>query len=357
VTGLDSSRGLCPPALAIRRAASAVRPRGARTALRGRVAASLAVLTSLVTPALARADRMTTSPEQAYDLGEVPSARAVGMGGALNALGVSTTALYLNPANMSLARVYHLEALGAYSPESQRETIGLAIVDSVINTSRVSGGVGATWNEFDASGIHRVWTDIRGGLAFPLGDHFAIGATGRWLRVDQGISEGPFGPSLASDGTSSSPVFNALTFDVGATALLEDFHFSVVGHNLTNPGTALAPTTGAAGIGYLSPVFALELDGLLDFTTYGSTQGRVMAGGELFVADHYALRGGWRYDGGTNINALSLGVGYIDPRWGIEVGLRHDLIGAHAGTLGVLSLRYFYDATGATTAADEPDAF
>ncbi|HEY6460099.1 MAG TPA: hypothetical protein VIY73_08105, partial [Polyangiaceae bacterium] len=92
------------------------------------VSLSLAVLLGAHT---ARADRMTTSPEQAYALGEVPSARAVGMGGALNALGVSTTSLYLNPANMPLARVYHLEALGAYSPESQRETVGLAIEDSV----------------------------------------------------------------------------------------------------------------------------------------------------------------------------------------------------------------------------------
>jgi hypothetical protein len=303
------------------------------------------------------AQRMTTSPEQAYDLGDIPSARAVGMGGALNALGVSTTALYLNPANMALARVYHLEALGAYSPEAQRETIGLAIVDSVINTSHLSGGVAATYNQFDPNGLHRVWTDIRAGMALPLGDHFAFGVTGRWLRVDQAVSQGPFGASYASDGSSGSPIFNSLTFDVGATATLEGFHLGVVGHNLTNPGTSLAPTNAAAGIGYLSQTFAIEVDGLLDFTTWEKTEGRVMAGGEVFLADHYAVRAGWRYDAGTAIHAASLGFGYIDPRWSIELGMRHDLIGAHSGTLGVLSLRYFYDATGSTTPSDEPDAF
>lgn len=305
----------------------------------------------------ARADRMTTSPEQAYDLGEIPSARAVGMGGALNALGVSTTALYLNPANMALARVYHLEALGAYSPEGQRSTLGLAIVDSVINAAHLSGGVAGTYNEMDPDGLHRVWTDVRAALALPIGDYLAIGATGRWLRVDQAVSVGPFGPSLASDGTSSSPIFNGLTFNLGATASLGDFRLGLVGHNLTNPGTSLAPTTGAAGIGYANQTVALEVDGLLDFTTWGSTRGRVMAGGELFLADHYALRLGWRYDAGTQINTPSLGFGYIDPRWSIELGARHDLIGAHSGTLGVISLRYFYDATGSTTAADEPDPF
>jgi hypothetical protein len=302
------------------------------------------------------ADPMSTSPEQAYGLGEIPSARAVGMGGALNALGVSTPSIYLNPANMPLARVYHLEALGAVSPEAQRQTYGLAIVDSVLNSARVSGGVAGTWSEMDPSGMHRVWTDVRGALAVPLGDYLSIGATGRWLQVDQAVAAGPFGHSLASDGTTNSSVFNGFTFDVGATASLGDnLRVGAVGHNLTNPGTSLAPTTGALGIGYATQVFALEADGQLDFTTYHTAQGRVMAGGELFVADHYAIRAGWRFDTGTRLNTPSLGIGYVDPRWSVEVGASHDATGSHASTLAVLSLRYFYDATGSTTPADQPD--
>ena len=123
----------------------------------------------------AQAAPMSISPEQAYDLGEIPSARAVGMGGALSALGVSTASLYLNPANMAMARVYHLEALAAASPEAQRQTYGLAIVDSVLNGARLSGGVGGTWSELDPSGLHRQWTDVRAAAAMPLGDYFEIG--------------------------------------------------------------------------------------------------------------------------------------------------------------------------------------
>jgi hypothetical protein len=300
---------------------------------------------------------MSTSPEQAYDLGEIPSARGVGMGGALNALGVSTPALYLNPANMALARVYHLEALAAASPEAQRQTYGLAIVDSVLNSSRLSGGVGGTWSVLDPSGLHRQWTDVRAAAAMPLGDYFALGVTGRWLQVDQSVAAGPFGSSLASDGTPNGGVFSAVTFDVGATASLGDgLRIGVVGHNLTNPGTALAPTTGALGIGYATQTWAVEADGLLDFTTYRTVQGRMMAGGELFLADHYALRAGWRYDYGTGLHTPSLGFGYVDPRWSVEAAVRHDLVGDHAATMAVLSLRYFYDAAGTTTPADSPDA-
>ncbi len=299
---------------------------------------------------------MSTTPEQAYDLGETPSARAVGMGGALTALGVSTVSLYLNPANMPLARVYHLEALGAVSPEAQRQTYGLTIVDSLINSARFSGGVGGTWSELDPSGVHRVWTDVRAALALPLGDYVSVGATGRWLQVNQAVAAGPFGHSLASDGTPNGGVFNALTFDVGATAILGDnVRIGLVGHNLTNPGTALAPTTGVLGMGFATQTFALEADGLLDFTTYRTVQGRVMAGGELFLADHYAIRAGWRYDTGTQLHAPSLGFGYVNPLWSVEVAVRHDLATDHASTVAVLSLRYFYDASNSTSPADQPD--
>jgi hypothetical protein len=315
-------------------------------------------LIAIVASRAALADPMSTSPELAYESGEIPSARVVGMGGALHALGVSTPSLSLNPANMPMARVYHIEALGAFSPEAKRQTYGLAVVDSILNSSRVAGGVLGTWSEMDPSGMHRTWTDLRGGLALPLGEHVALGATGRWLRVEQAVAAGPFGPSLVSDGTPNGPIVNAFTFDAGATAAIGDaLRIGVAGHNLTNPGTALAPTTGAAGVGYGTRDFALEADGLLDFTTYGGVRGRVMLGGELFVADHYALRAGWRYDGGVGVHTPSLGFGYVDPRWSVEMAVRHDLISDHASTFGVLSLRYFYDATGATTPADAPDAF
>jgi hypothetical protein len=317
-----------------------------------------AVLAIVSRGQVARADPMSTSPEQAYDLGEIPSARAMGMGGALNALGVSTTALYLNPANMPLARVYHIESLAALSPEAQRQTYGLAIVDSVLNGGRISGGAGGAWSQMDPNGTHRVWSDVRAAIALPLGDYVALGATGRWLRVEQAVGAGPLGNSLASGGTAGGPLVNAFTFDAGATVSLGDsLRIGLAGHNLTNPGTALSPLSGVAGIGYGTQTFALEADEMLDFTTYGSTQSRLMLGGELFLADHYALRAGWRYDTGSRLHTPSLGFGYIDPRWSIELAARHDLASEHASTFAVLSLRYFYDATGSSTPADQPDTF
>ena len=323
----------------------------------GRFGAAAHALAIMIGTAEAHAEPSTTSPEQGYELGEVQSPRAVGMGGALNALGVSTSGLYLNPANMALARVYHFEGLGSFAPEARRQSFGGAIVDSVLNRGHLAGGVGANWTTMDADGIHRSWTDVRAGIGYPLGDYLAVGITGRYLRVDQSIASGPFGQSLVSDGTAGKPIFNQVTFDAGATLSLgESFRASVVGHNLTNPGTGLAPTTVAGGIGYFTRSFAIEGDGLVDFTTWTKTRGRLMAGGEVFLADRYALRGGYRYDDGMKTHAVSAGLGYIDKRWSIELSGRRDVAGDHPATLLTMSLRYFYDSVGGTP-ADEPDSF
>ena len=301
----------------------------------------------------------TTSPEQGYDLGEIESPRALGMGGALNAVGVSTTALYLNPANLPVARVYHLEALGAFSPESHRASAGAAAVDSVLNSAHLAGGVAGSWSLLDPDGIHRSWTDLRAGLGYPLGDHLTLGVTGRYLRIDQGLASGPFGSSLASDGTGGKPLVNELTFDAGATVLFtQQLRLGIVGHNLTMPGTSFAPTTVAAGFGYTSQVFTVEGDALADFTTWSSTKMRLMAGIEGFLADHYAVRAGYRFDAGMNTHAASVGLGYVEKTWGIEVSVRRDLAGDNPATMLSGALRYFYDAVGgAGNPTDQPDAF
>jgi hypothetical protein len=307
---------------------------------------------SITAAGVAHADPATTSPEQGYDLGQIQSPRALAMGDANNALGVSTQSLYLNPANMALARVYHFEGLASFSPEARRQSYGGAVVDSVLNSQHLAGGLAADWNIMDPSGLHREWTDVRVGVGYPLGDHLAIGVTGRYLRVDQAVAVGPLGQSFASDGTRDGPVLNTITFDAGATILFTDeIRLGVVGHNLTVPGTGLAPTTVAGGLGYMGQSFAAEGGALMDFTTWSGARVRAMAGGELFVADRYAIRLGYRYDDGTRTHALSGGLGYIDKKWSVEIGGRHDIVGQFPATFLTISLRYFYNAV--TAAPDQ----
>jgi opacity protein-like surface antigen len=303
----------------------------------------------------ALASPSTTSPEQGYDLGDIEAPRSLGMGGALAATGVSTVGLYLNPANMALAQVYHLEGIAAFSPEARRQSYSVGAVDSILNSGHLAGGLAGSFSSMDPDGIDRRWTDIRGGLAYPFGDRLSIGASVRSLRVQQATGVGPFGASYASDGTSGSPLFNQILFDIGATlSITEALRLGIVGKNLTNPGTSFAPTTLNAGLGYTVHQFTLEADGLADFTTWQSTKYRVAVGAELFVADHFAIRLGYRYDEGLKTNALSGGLGYVDQRWSIEGSVRRDVTGDNPSTMMSIALRYFVDTMGQSSAGQGP---
>jgi opacity protein-like surface antigen len=325
--------------------------------LLGATAASLAAF-AVLGGALERgafASPSSTSTAEGYDLGNVESPRALAMGGGLAATGASTVGLYQNPANMELSRVYHFEADGAFSPEARRYDFGGAIVDSA--NGRFGGGLGANFGLLDPDGIHRSWTDFRVALSYQLGDHLAFGLAGRYLGVDQDTSVGPFGASLISSGTPTKPLGQYLTFDAGMTVtLMEGLHIGIVGHNLSDPGVSLAPTTLVGAVGYDSHVFAIEADVLGDFTTWTKDQVRVNVGGEYVVAEHIPLRLGYRYDQGTSTHAVSAGLGYIGQQWSAEYSLRRDVVGDNPATMMSLSLRYFYDSTG-TLGVQDPGGF
>lgn len=298
----------------------------------------------------AEAAPSSTSIEQGYDLGEVQHPRSVGMAGAQHVWGGSTSAVFLNPANLPLYRVYHLEGLATFSPEAQRQSYGGAVVDS--STSRLAGGFGGTWSQMDPSGIRRQWTDLRLSLAYPLGDRFHIGLTGRYLRANQGTTRGPFGASLASDGTPTEPIINEFTFDAGAAiAITEQLRFAVSGRNLTAPGHGFMPLAVAGGLGWSNQTVTVEGNTLVDFTTFGSARMRTMIGGEVLLADRVPLRAGYRYDAGPRTHAVSLGTGYVDRRFSIEVGARRDVVADHPSTTIAVGLRLFIDS-GATSGKD-----
>lgn len=267
------------------------------------------------------------------------------MAGANQVWGGSTTAVFANPANLPLYRVYHLEALAAFGPEARRQSYGGAVVDS--STSKLAGGFGGTWSQMDPDGIKRQWTDLRLALAYPLGDRFHLGLTGRYLRVNQGVTRGPFGASLASDGLSTEPIVSEFTFDAGAAiAITEQLRVAVSGRNLTAPGVGFLPTGLAGGLGWSNQTVTVEGNTLVDFTTFGEARARFMLGGEVLLADRVPLRTGYRYDAGLKTHALSLGAGYVDRRFSVEVGARRDIVADNPATTIAVGIRIFIDSGG-----------
>jgi hypothetical protein len=309
----------------------------------------------------ARATPSSTSLEQGYDMGDIESPRWMAFGGAQSALGASTTAIYDNPANLASSRVYHFEGLVGFSPEANRQSYGGGIADSSTNqlaarpagtdaANGLAGGIGGTWSTMDPDGINRQWTDMRVALAYPVLPNLFVGVTGRYLQVNQGISVGPFGPDVVSDGTPTQGLASIFTFNAGVTYRpIKVLSLGVVGQNLTDPGKPVAPTTLAGGIGLNLDVFTAEFDSLVDFTTYESPRGRLMGGVEVFLFDRLAIRAGYRFDAGTKVQSLSGGLGWIDKHFSVDAAIRQDVVSDHPNTMLVFGFRYFYDYNGAGT--------
>lgn len=294
-------------------------------------------------PALA--DPSELSPEVSYNYQEIETPRITATGGAERALSNSLSALFINPANMAASRVYHIGAFAQIWPEARRQSYGIAAVDSIVSSSRLAGGLGATYNLMDPDGIDRTWLDVRGGLAFPFSDSFFLGATVRYLKLGQdGL--GPLGRSPASGGLEGDFILDTFSFDVGATLKpTKEFAISVVGNNLSNPDNGFQPLTVGGGIGYGNERFSLEADVVGDFTTYDDTTMRAMAGLEILVGDNFPLRAGYRFDEGAESHALGFGAGYIDRALSAEIGIRRTVSG-EAATAVVFGFTYHLESAG-----------
>ena len=310
---------------------------------------------SLAVPQPAAAEPSELPPQFAYNYGETDTPRSAAMGGALRALGSGTTAPFLNAANMGLTRAYHIQALGQFTPEAARQNYGGAIIDS---TRRFSGGVTVVGGFMDPDGIDRSHLDLRIPLAFAISDAVHVGMSGRYLMLDQeGL--GPLGDSLASGGlydpedtpNGREALVNTVTFDAGLTiAATEGLHISVAGHNLSYPDNGLLPTLLGGGIGYGTDDFSIEVDGVADFNSYNEVSPRVMAGGEYLVANQVPIRLGYRFDllagsGESQSHAICAGAGYLDPRFGVEVGVRRTLAGPSATTI-VVGFSFYLESLG-----------
>jgi hypothetical protein len=295
----------------------------------------------------------------AYDYGEVETPRSAALGGALRAAGNGSTGLFLNPANIALTRLYHIEAIGQITPEVGRQVYGGAIVDST--TNRLAGGTAITGGFMDPSGTDRSWMDIRLGLAFPVNDSFFIGLGGRYLKLTEN-GFGPFGngskasgglKDSSSGGTGRFALVNIPTFDAGVTLKLANIvHIGLTGQNLTYPNNGYLPTTAGGGVAVATQDFTIEADAIADFNSYLTPTARVMAGGEYLLINHIPLRAGYRYDQGAKSHQLSAGVGYIAREFSIEASVRRTLNAPNA-TMIYFGAAYFLESSGLTKA--QPD--
>ena len=287
----------------------------------------------------------TVEPEIAYGQGTIETGRSTALSGADRALSNSLTSLFINPANMATSQVYHVGALVSIWPEANRQTYGVAAIDSIGSSTHLAGGLGATYNRQDPDGVDRVWTDVRFALAYPFSEQFFMGAGGRYLWVEQN-GLGPLGYSVASGGLPNGKIVRGIGLDAGLTFRpIPELSLSLVGNNINDPGNTFQPSSVAGGVGYGAEIFTLEADGEADFTTWGVTRYNGMAGAGLLLGDLYPIRAGYRFDQGPRTHSVSIGAGYIDRSFGIQLGARRIVSGEEA-TVITLDIRYHVESTG-----------
>ena len=299
-----------------------------------------------------RAEPSKLPPEVGYNYDQIETGRTAAKNDADRALGSSVSALFTNPANMATSRVYHAAALVQVWPEASRQSYGVAAVDSVGSSSRVAGGLGATWSRQDPDGVDRTASDLRFAFAYPLSDKLFAGAGGRFLWLTEN-GPGPLGPSFASSGLDGEKIVKNFSFDLGLTLKPgAGLSFALVGNNLNGADTGYQPLTIGGGIGFVKDKFGLEGDLVSDFVTWDKNKLRAMLGTELLLGDHAVVRGGYRYDDGAKSHSASLGLGYIDKAFSADIGARR-VVSGDVATAIVLSFTYHVEATGLTPTPSE----
>lgn len=294
-----------------------------------------------------RAEPSKLAPEVGYNYNQVETGRTAAKNDADRALSSSVSALFQNPANMATARVYHAAALVQIWPEASRQTYGIAAVDSVGSSSRVAGGLGATWTRQDPDGVDRTASDLRFALAYPLSDKLFAGAGGRFLWLSEN-GPGPLGPSYAASGLDGDKIMKNFAFDLGLTLKPGGgLSMALVGNNLNGADTGFQPLTLGGGIGFVRDKFGIEGDVVSDFVTWDKNKLRAMGALELMLGDHAVVRGGYRFDQGAVSHSASLGLGYIDTTFSADLGVRRVLAGG-AATAVVLTFTYHVESSGLT---------
>jgi hypothetical protein len=322
---------------------------------RGVYRGSVCLLAALCVERPLRADPSTRPPEVGYNYSEIELPRTAALGGALRAFSNSTEALQINPANLAVARVYHVSGQAQFWTGSNRQSYGASVVDSVVSRSRLAGGVSANWLFQDPDGVDRSGLDVRVGLALPVSDRIFIGASGRYMELQQdGYARGRdvLPPSVASSGLEGEKIIKDITFDAGINVRpAEGLALALVGQNLTDPGHGFLPLTFGGGAGYGNDLFTVEADVVWDFTTYQETTLRGMGGAELLAGGRYPIRIGYRYDEGQSSHALSGGVGYVAREFSFDLSARR--IFGEDVTVFFLGFKYHVDSAGKLGSYDD----
>ena len=252
--------------------------------------------------------------------------RILAMGGALRAAPSGPGSVYMNPANLAMVPLYHVELMYQYTGNDDMHMTGIAIADSV--TSVLAAGASFNYSWIGEEFTNHKSYDGRVSLSAAFGNVFYLGLTGRYLYLANNTGRKHRGPGgvAALPGTLDTQV-DGMTLDAGASLRLGGMlTLAAVGYNLTYTESVYAPLKlGGAAAFQLGPKVVLETDLVTDFTSYEKNVYELRAGGEFFVGGYVPLRAGYVYDSFLRVHSMSAGIGYVDDRFAIDFAYVQEL--------------------------------
>lgn len=263
------------------------------------------------------------------------TARGLAMGLGARASAMSTNGIAYNPAGLSIGRHYHIDSSVGYDPQAARFWAGGSLADS--HSGPINMGVNFRYVHGSGERGSYGGYDGRVALGLPLGEHFALGLTGRYMsfwREGAGNEE-------------AAPFAEHVTFDAAIRVTpIPGLHIAALGHNLIDVGSPLVPMQVGGSISYtIDSAFTLAFDGLADLTTWQNPDGTIrpeaMIGGaaEYFTGE-VPIRAGYIYDSGRDLHYVTAGSGWLNEQLGFDLSLRQQVNGAY-DTRMMASFRYF----------------
>ena len=286
----------------------------------------LAVLTVVVAPAVARAFPLLYLPDS------VAGARSIAMGDAFRGVASSNDAIIDNPAGLALNPHYEIAGFFAWDTAAPAAYWNGSVVDATtlplavgVSYSHIGSGNDILGNM--APGRY-VGSSYRLALAYPVSDVLAVGVNADWLRYGGDVNGG--------NGIDAVTGGAALALKLG-----DMFTIGAVGSNLVDVGTSLVPRQFAVGASFgTDSTFRVDVDGVA--TIEQSAAYDLHVGGEYFLAQLLALRGGYFYSGLTQQHFVSGGVGLVVPGFAIEGAYRQS-VAPWVDHLFVVDLKFFLD--------------
>jgi len=262
------------------------------------------------------------SPALAID--EMLSTRGLGTAESLRAQGTGATALFLNPAGMSLIKQYVMEGNYQYRPEDSAHMAAGSIVDSLTTNVAAALYVHYLTSTREVGSEEQDRDAIEGGLglSYAISRSFLLGLKGKYLNADW------------EEITGGSKVDTSdFSLDVGGMLRFGGLGLGVTGNNLSSSPPEWRKSLGLAAGYTFGTTLLVEFDALLDFDKNealgkrDTVAPRYSGGAELFLASEYALRGGAIHDRAEDATWVAFGGGIFNQQSGIEIGVRQQIDG------------------------------